>query len=222
MQELEREVEQDIQIIKPRVNEVIKKSQSPIYMQRAEEVKKKADEIEQEELTKMQNNYQPQNKKKLHPHFNRGDMLYIFMSSSVPRIVWDTYAQAIAKTGLSNNIVMVLRGCIGGCTYVMPTVRFLRSVLTDNGRVPKGYDAQIWIDPLLFERFNIQRVPCFVFVRGQDLKYPNLSAGLSYNIVSPGKAYEVCGAWSFYHNVAVLQRMSHSESLKSILPSIFK
>ncbi len=132
--------------------------------------------------------------------------LYIFMSSSVPKVVWDRYLSTIDALGIGDKAVLVLRGCIGigGCTYIKPTLEFLASVL-------KEYKAQVWIDPLLFRRFSISEVPCFVFVRGDELENPELSAGLLDNLKVKGAYMKTCGDWAFSYHLEELCRKGAKE-----------
>lgn len=127
------------------------------------------------------------------------EYLYVFMSSSVPKGVWDKYLQTIDTLGIEDRAVLVLRGCIGGCTYIKPTLNFLQSVM-------KEYKAQVWIDPLLFRRFSISRVPCFVYVKGDELENNELSAGFMDNLKVKGSYMLSCGDWAFTYHLEELCR----------------
>lgn len=126
------------------------------------------------------------------------ERLYILMSSSVPRVVWINYARAIEDYGLSDRAFLLLRGCIGGCRYIKPTLEFIQSIIAPSK--DRQIRAEVWIDPLVFRRFSVQRVPCFVYVRGDQLFNPELSPGLSENLKSKGFHAMSCGDWAFeYH-----------------------
>ncbi len=128
---------------------------------------------------------------------SRDERIYIFMSSSVPKVVWEKYALAIDKLRRQGqgNIGIILRGCINGCHKVMPTIRFIYSIITCCGKKLK---VPIEIDPLLFKLYNIKRVPTFVFAKGVKLKDPTLSAGLVYNLKNKNiTAYRVSGDCPF-------------------------
>jgi hypothetical protein len=100
--------------------------------------------------------------------------IYIFMSSSVPREVWDVYIEEVVSRGL--NAVFLLRGCIGGCRYIKPTLSFIAEVL-------KERSVEVWIDPLKFREYGVGRVPCFAF---------------------EGRSRLSCGDWSIEHHLKVL------------------
>lgn len=126
------------------------------------------------------------------------ERIYILMSSSVPKGVWKTYAKAIENYGISDKAFLVLRGCIGGCTYIKPTLSFIQSIISPSEK--EQIKAEVWIDPLVFRRFGIQRVPCFVYVKGDILENSQLSIGLPENLKTKGKEYISCGDWAFeYH-----------------------
>ena len=84
--------------------------------------------------------------------------VYIFMSSSVPEEVWNIYMNYV----LDKNIpaVFLLRGCIGGCKYIRPTLEFIQRVL-------KERPLEVWIDPVKFKNYRVKVVPC-VAVEGKE------------------------------------------------------
>lgn len=126
------------------------------------------------------------------------ERLYILMSSSVPRVVWINYARAIEDYGLSDRAFLLLRGCIGGCRYIKPTLEFIQSIIAPSK--DRQIRAEVWIDPLVFRRFSVQRVPCFVYTKADQLFNPELSPGLSENLKSKGFHAMSCGDWAFeYH-----------------------
>lgn len=177
-----------------KVPEVSKEEKEKLKKQ-VEEVKKKSKEW-QERLSYDGQKViikQPQKKENQNKGLAENEYLYVFMSSSVPKVVWDTYLKTIDTLNIGDRAVLVLRGCIGGCTYIKPTLNFLQSVI-------KEYKAQVWIDPLLFRRFSITEVPCFVYVKGDELENPELSAGFLDNLKVKGSYIKTCGDWAFtYH-----------------------
>ncbi len=96
---------------------------------------------------------------------NTEGRIYIFMSSSIPKQVWYSYVQQIVDLKL--NAVLVLRGCIGGCKYIKPTLEFIHDVLTLGGKQKEGIPVQIWIDPTLFRKYKVKVVPC-VAMEGKE------------------------------------------------------
>jgi len=101
--------------------------------------------------------------------------IYVFMSSSVPETVWEAYMSYVDKKKLP--AVFLLRGCIGGCTRIKPTLEFFKKLLINEDGTPRYENVEIAIDPLLFRKYNIDVVPCVVY-----------------------KGKISCGDWSFdYH-----------------------
>lgn len=93
--------------------------------------------------------------------------LYLFISSSVPMHVLRRYAHQISRLP---GATMVMRGFVNGATRIAPTVQFIRKLLskepnchkTDCEKIP----AAIIIDPYLFRRYSIERVPAVVVADG--------------------------------------------------------
>lgn len=139
------------------------------------------------------------------------EKLYILMSSSVPLSIWRRYARALEVNGLNRNGVFVLRGCINGCSYIKPTIEFLKKVYSENAKV------EVQIDPLIFRRFNVKAVPCFVYVKGDVLQGKDLSAGLEGNLKVKGSHAISCGDWSFEHHMKELCKKTNSEGLCKIV-----
>jgi type-F conjugative transfer system pilin assembly protein TrbC len=115
-----------------------------------------------------------------------GERLYLFVSSSVPAETLRNYVRAVADFR-DPNIRMVLRGFVGGASRVAPTISFLQKVLlVDLGCDPrkercKTYNAPVIIDPLLFRRYRIGRVPAFVYVPSVSVKDGEMSEGIEGN-----------------------------------------
>ncbi|MHB1702769.1 MAG: TrbC family F-type conjugative pilus assembly protein [bacterium] len=130
--------------------------------------------------------------------------LYIFMSSSVPLSIWRAYAKDINKMK-QNHIIMVLRGCIGGCQNFLKTNNFVTKVLDDHG---KKLIAPIVLDPYLFQYYGVKRVPEFVFARHVNLVNPTVTAGVSVNLKNPPVSYSVLGAWSLNYVLSKLYKES--------------
>lgn len=138
--------------------------------------------------------------------------IYIFMSSDVPFTVWRNYAMAINKLRHEGqgNIALVLRGCIGGCVKVMPTIKFVQRVLTYGNTkllVP------VVIDPMLFTMYGINRVPVFVYAKNVNLVNPGITAGVKQNLKNSVTAYKVVGDWGFNYALEKLYEESKDPAL---------
>jgi hypothetical protein len=118
------------------------------------------------------------------------DRLYVFMSASVPEVVWKHYADSMKYM---RNASIVLRGCIGGCgAGLRPTYNFLRSI----------NPGSAMIDPLLFRLYDITEVPAVVYATGVPMLGDMGSEGNASLL--PNEAVPVhrksIGDWSFeYH-----------------------
>ena len=91
--------------------------------------------------------------------------VYVFMSSSVPLEIWWRYAHYLLDKNIQG--VFVLRGCIGGCRYVRPTLEFIQKFLTEDGENEEGLPVEVQIDPVKFREYGVKVVPC-VALEGRE------------------------------------------------------
>lgn len=115
------------------------------------------------------------------------ERIYVFVSSSMGDLVRKYVEDSVIVIG---EVKFVLRGAIGGLTYLNPTAKWVLDMLLidRNCKLIEGqcelYDRDFLIDPLLFRRFKIQKVPAVVYVKG-NVEKPDLVV-----ISSGGVAFE--------------------------------
>jgi len=95
----------------------------------------------------------------------KGDFVYVFISSSMPKQALRNYVRHASKI---TNGVLVMRGFIGGASQVKPTARFIAEILRkdafcDNPKC-EMHNVEVQIDPILFKKHNITRVPAVTYV----------------------------------------------------------
>ncbi|SMN15747.1 hypothetical protein CRYPA_1752 [uncultured Candidatus Thioglobus sp.] len=94
-----------------------------------------------------------------------GHRLYLFVSSSIPKTKMRQYAKDLVKYP---NAQMVMRGFIGGAKKMQPTMAYIKSIIVKNESCIniscKNYNTKINIDPVLFNRYGINKVPTLVYV----------------------------------------------------------
>lgn len=119
----------------------------------------------------------------LNKYLEPNERLYLFISSSIPADTLSRYAQFLDEI-FDERAAMILKGCVQGCKYIAPTRDFVRSFLQYGTRdnKPLLYKVNVMIDPFLFKRYNIDRVPALVFVYGLELDDESLSEGLDSNV----------------------------------------
>jgi hypothetical protein len=139
-----------------------------------------------------------------------GTAFYLLMSSSVPKSVWKSYADFVENAKLEGKVVFVLRGCVGGCTYIKPTLEFLMDILKDGDR---DRNIGLWIDPFIFRRFGVKEVPCLAMVKGDHLVDVELSPGRLDNLRVRGKEWISCGDWSLGWHFKELCEKSKEEDV---------
>jgi len=146
-------------------------------------------------------------------HFLKKNRIYIFMSSSVPKKIWYEYGSYMFHNKIIN-ASMYLRGCIGGCERIKPTMMFIKSILEyDKNEV---INPNIGLDPLLFRKYNISNAPCFVYAKDVNILDERHSEGLDSN-VQVGDTYKSCGSWGFKWHIEELYKQSKDEDLKKLL-----
>lgn len=145
------------------------------------------------------------------------ERVYIFISSSVPKETLKEYARTIDAVGLGRQIIMVMRGCIGGCEKVKPTMNYIRDIITDGGVAEQGLSAQVWIDPLLFRRYRIDKAPTVVYAKNVQTQNLQLSEGLDQNLKSSPIAYKSEGDWDLETHIKALYNKTKSPTLQALL-----
>lgn len=150
-------------------------------------------------------------------NFIQKNRIYIFMSESVPKQVWYNYGNYQVKNKLFN-ASMVLRGCIGGdCRLIKPTADFVQSIMKYDAN--NEINPNVIIDPMLFRKYKIDRVPCVVFAENVSIQDYNLSEGADGNFKSK-EIYKSCGDWDLAYHLREIQKQSNSLELKKILDEI--
>jgi len=97
------------------------------------------------------------------------EQLYLFVSSSVPLNTLRNYAAMIDRVR-AGEIIMVLRGFVGGMKKIRPTMEFIGEVIKKDPACDlakekcDSYQVNIQVDPQLFQRFAIEEVPALAYL----------------------------------------------------------
>jgi type-F conjugative transfer system pilin assembly protein TrbC len=109
------------------------------------------------------------------------ERLYIFVSSSVPKETIRNYVTFVASH-IDGNVVFVLRGGIGGLKRIGPTIAWIYDVIKKDkfceGINCEVYGVEFIIDPFLFRRYKVEKVPAVVYAKGRALTEFEGSEGL--------------------------------------------
>lgn len=131
-----------------------------------------------------------------------GDAVVVFISSSVPLETLRNYARDIEALG-DPQVVMAMRGFVGGAKKAMPTLKFIWRVLAKDSRCEpfaegcEIRDVSVHIDPVLFQDLGITHVPAVAYVKGLSVFQPTcdsedkLQAWVLYGDVSLPYALEL-------------------------------
>ncbi|MHB1350298.1 MAG: TrbC family F-type conjugative pilus assembly protein [Desulfobulbaceae bacterium] len=114
------------------------------------------------------------------------DKVYLFLSSSVPEDTVRTYIATIARAK-ATQVVPVLRGLIKGRENIKASADYFSRIMQEERDCQdkkestcRRYQVPIKIDPTLFERFGITRVPAVVYAGEKDTFTIQGDAGLTY------------------------------------------
>lgn len=96
------------------------------------------------------------------------DRPILFISSSIPLDVLRKYANQLHAI---DGGTMVLNGFIGGSKKMMPTLKFIASILNEDAECEdptcKKLNVDVIIDPVLFDHHEITSVPAFTVYKNK-------------------------------------------------------
>jgi len=185
-----------------------------------------SERIKKEVLGSALEQYYPDSEKDLPLKGKLGEdeRIYVFVSSSMPLQTIRNYATSIARYG-DPKIMMVLRGFVGGVGKIQPTIDLVgRLVQRDPVCNPltsgecEILPVPFGVDPLLFRRYGIDRVPAVVYARGVKAEDAGLSEGDSNNATA-SEHWSAFGDPSLEYIVDQMQRESGSQGLLKLVDS---
>jgi type-F conjugative transfer system pilin assembly protein TrbC len=150
------------------------------------------------------------------------ERLYIFVSSSVPKETIRRYVTFVSSH-IEGKAVFVLRGGIGGLKKLMPTVAWIYDVMKKEGNCEgvncEVYGVEFMIDPFLFKRYEVKRVPAVVYAKGKMLTEFELSEGLQEKWESQvwGKTY---GDMNLAYHLKVIAEELRVEKIKRFIDEL--
>lgn len=156
-----------------------------------------------------------------HGKLGSDERIYLFISSAMPLQTVRNYAASVARLG-DPNVTMVMRGFVDGMTRIQPTIRFIGSVLQrDPACNPAEGECEMLpaglaVDPLLFRRYGIDRVPAVVYVRGIKAEDSALSEGDTRN-TAIAESHTVFGDASLEYLIEQIQRETGAQTLTNLL-----
>lgn len=155
----------------------------------------------------------------LREFLKKDERIYIFVSSSIPKTTLKNYARSIDKLR-EPNIVMVLRGCIGGCTKLMPTAQFIQEIIAPSK--DEELAVEFIIDPLLYRHYNVKRVPAIVFASGVAPADLEASEGMPENLKGMPNAYAVYGDVSLDYALEKMHAKTSNPRILAMLKELRK
>lgn len=136
------------------------------------------------------------------PLLAHDERIYLFISSSIPETTLKNYLRDLDRLR-DPNIIVVMRGFIGGAKYMLPTTQWIEGLLNKQTTCSQQncprYQAEIIIDPMLFTQYGIDSVPAMVYTAGLRLRDPLASQGHAENILSAGTTIIASGDMPLSH-----------------------
>jgi type-F conjugative transfer system pilin assembly protein TrbC len=154
------------------------------------------------------------------------ERIYVFLSSSIPVDTLRRYTSAAGALG-DRNVRFVMRGFIGGARYIKPTLSFVKELLLEDPVCDplknkcRTYNTAVIIDPMLFERYHVTRVPAFVYATVGNLGDPEKSEGLESNI-NIRAFHTVYGDVNFEYVLEAFERETRSAGVSALLVGLRK
>jgi len=152
------------------------------------------------------------------------ERIYLFVSSSVPIETLRNYARDLDRLG-DPNVFMVMRGFVDGMKRVKPTLNFVKGIIAADANCDvittgcKAYRVNIKIDPLLFRKYGITRVPAAVYAADVRITDLSLSEGMEGNVKAENH-YALLGDASLGHILEVFRRESGRKSIEPLLEAL--
>ena len=149
------------------------------------------------------------------------ERVYLFVSSSMPLQTVRNYAASVSRLR-DPKVIMVMRGFVGGMTKIQPTIDFVSNVLKDDTSCAfaetecRMLPANLIVDPILFRRYGIDRVPAVVYVEGIKSVDAALSEGDAKN-TNVTSSYTVFGDASLEYALEMIGRESGGSSIKDLV-----
>ena len=155
-----------------------------------------------------------------------GERVYVFISSSMPVETLRNYVISIDKAD-DPNVIMVMRGMIGGISKIIPTMEFIsKFLIKDAGclenskqggsEICESYSADVIIDPMLFSRYDIFKVPAIVYATGVKPYDAEGSEGFEGN-TQIGVNKTVYGDASLDGVIEIIADKTKSKTLEALL-----
>ena len=154
------------------------------------------------------------------------ERIYIFVSSSMPLETLRAYVGDVS--GLKDDsIVFVMRGFIGGMKFIRPTIDFIAKALVTDKHCDLGkqkcevYNVNFEIDPLLFRKYGITRVPAFVYVPHIEVEDSERSEGSAEN-ARVSDFFTLYGDAFFEYILETFQKEIESASIGNLINAFKK
>lgn len=147
------------------------------------------------------------------------ERLIVVISSSMPKETIHQYFEDLAP--VNTDVLFVMRGTIGGMSKIMPTMRYIRTLLVKD---PDGnlndnknyYSHNVTINPKITQRYGIDRVPAVIYVKGYD-PVAEATTGVMAPVHDDERVYVSYGDAEIGSVLRTINKQAKSKGIKALL-----
>jgi type-F conjugative transfer system pilin assembly protein TrbC len=100
-------------------------------------------------------------------YLGANEKIFIVISSSIPKHIIQNYFEMLQK--VNTDVTFILRGTIGGVKKIMPTLNWIKELLSKQGGT--HYEHNVIIDPRVASKYQVERVPAVLYIKDYDSSY---------------------------------------------------
>jgi len=149
------------------------------------------------------------------------EKVYIVISSSMPEETIRNYFRDIQN--IRTDIVFVMRGVIGSISRMLPTLKWIRKILTKPDCIGDDkkcfYKVNLVINPKVTEYFNIKEVPAVIFLKNYD---GFLNRHIDIPKKTHEKAYIAYGDANLKYALEAINKYAQDKGLSNLIKNMHK
>jgi type-F conjugative transfer system pilin assembly protein TrbC len=146
--------------------------------------------------------------------------LIICISSSVPKETIKTYFKDFEKLG--TDVLFVMNGFVGNNPkYIQPTLKYIKDLLKYGNGDKDLYNIRVDINPKIFRKYSIKRVPATIFVKNYN-PYSEIQGNSASgdNHLDEETAYISYGDSNIRYILEKINKKAKNKGLKKLIKKI--
>lgn len=166
-------------------------------------------EIKKKDTVNYKNNY-----------LRNDERIIIAISSSIPESTIKNYFKELEN--VNSDVLFVLNGFIGNNPKkIMPTIKYVNELLNkDNGNEKDKFNFRIDVNPKLFAKYNIEKVPAIIYVENYNPFLEIQGNGLNEN--NDENVFISYGDSNISYVLEKINKDAKSENLNKFLTNLNK